>query len=115
MRLIDVAEGRARLARRHALAATKAMTVLHATEPATPYLSLFARIDSFIRSDMDDALFEERSLVKQLAMRRSVFVFPRELLPAIISSPSARIARQEHGGLVKESNATRSPATARPG
>lgn len=111
-RLIDNAERRARLARRHALApqhrvedalaATKAMTVLHATEPATPYLSLFARIDSFARSDLDDALFEKRSLLKQLAMRRTVFVFPRELLPAAISSPSARIARQEHGSLVKE-------------
>jgi hypothetical protein len=111
-RLIDDAERRARLARRHgiapqhrladALAATKAMTVLHATEPATPYLSLFARIDSFARSDMDNALFDERSLVKQLAMRRTVFVFPRDLLAAAISAPSARIARQEHGRLVKE-------------
>jgi len=111
IRLIDDAERRARLARRHALApqhrvedalaATKAMTVLHATESATPYLSLFARIDSFTRSGMDNALFEERSLVKQLAMRRTVFVFPRDLLPAAISSPSARIARQEHGSLIR--------------
>jgi len=47
------------MARRHGLApqhrvadakaATRAMTVLHATEPATPYLSLSARIDSFTR------------------------------------------------------------------
>jgi hypothetical protein len=86
MRLIDDAERRARMARRHALApphraagahmATRAMTVLHATEPATPYLSLFARIDSFTRSDLEDALFESKSLVKQLAMRRTLFVFP---------------------------------------
>jgi winged helix DNA-binding protein len=111
-RLIDDTERRARLARRHALApqhrvedalaATTAMTVLHATEPATPYLSLLARIDAFTRSDMDHALFESRSLVKQLAMRRTVFVFPRDLLPAAISGPSALIARQEHGRLVKE-------------
>jgi len=112
MRLIDDAERRARLARRHALApqhrvadalaATRAMTVLHATEPATPYLSLFARIDSFTRSDLEDALFESRSLIKQLAMRRTLFVFPRELLPAAVSSPSARVARQEYGRLVKD-------------
>jgi Winged helix DNA-binding domain len=112
MRLIDDAERRARLARRHALApqhrvadavaATAAMTVLHATEPATPYLSLFARIDSFARADLDDALFESRSLVKQLAMRRTLFVFPRDLLPAAVSGPSARIAGQEHGRLVKD-------------
>ena len=112
MRLIDDAERRARLARRHALApqhraadaqaATRAVTVLHATEPATPYLSLFARIGSFTRADLEDALFESRSLVKQLAMRRTLFVFPRELLPAAVSSPSARVARQEYGRLVKD-------------
>src|SRR2546430_1718244 len=56
----------------------------------------------FTRSDIDDAWFEQRSLVKQLAMRRTVFVSPRDLLPAAISSPSARIARQEHGRLVKD-------------
>jgi len=112
MRLIDDAERRARLARRHALApqhrvadvlaATRAMTVLHATEPATPYLSLFARIGSFARADLDGALFESRSLVKQLAMRRTLFVFPRDLLPAAVSGPSARVARQEYGRLVKD-------------
>jgi len=100
------------MARRHALApqhrvadalaATRAMTVLHATEPATPYLSLFARIDPFTRADLDDALFESRSLVKQLAMRRTLFVFPRELLPAAVSGPSARVAGQEYGRLVKD-------------
>jgi hypothetical protein len=85
-----------------ALAATSAMTVLHATEPATPYLSLFARIDSFTRAEVDDALINSRSLVKQLAMRRTLFVFPRDLLPAAISSACARVARQEHGKLVKD-------------
>ena len=58
------------MARRHALAphrrvadaqaATRAMTVLHATEPATPYLSLFARIDSFTQADLERALFESK-------------------------------------------------------
>jgi hypothetical protein len=100
------------MARRHALApqhraadaqaATRAMTVLHATEPATPYLSLFARIDSFSRADLDNALFESKSLVKQLAMRRTLFVFPRDLLSAAVSSPSARVAGQEYGRLVKD-------------
>ena len=112
MRLIDDAERRARMARRHALApqgrvadaraATRAMTALHATEPATPYLSLFARIDSFTRADLDHALLKSKSLVKQLAMRRTLFVFPRDLLPAAVSSPAARVARQEYGRLVQD-------------
>jgi hypothetical protein len=100
------------MARRHALApqcrvadaqaATRAMTVLHATEPATPYLSLFARVDSFTRADLEDALFGSKSLVKQLAMRRTLFVFSRNLLPAAVSSSSARVAQQEAGKLVKD-------------
>src|SRR5262249_22116245 len=112
VRLIDDAERRTRMAGRHSLAwphraadaqaATRAMTVLHATEPATPYLSLFARIDSFTRADLDDALFESKSLVKHLAMRRTLFVFPRELLPAAVSGPSARVAHQEADKLVKD-------------
>src|SRR5260370_25945004 len=112
LRLIDDAERRARMARRRAFApqprvadaqtATRAMTVLHATEPATPYLSLFARIDSFTRADLEHALFEAKSLVKQLPMRRTLFVFPRDLLPAAVSSPSARVAHQEAGKLVKD-------------
>src|SRR5262249_41339118 len=82
--------------------ATGALTVLHAPEPATPYLSLFARTDSFTWADLEDALFESKSLVKQLAMRRTLFVFPRDLLPAAMSSPSAPVAHQEAGKLVKD-------------
>ncbi|GAA4202316.1 winged helix DNA-binding domain-containing protein [Actinocatenispora rupis] len=112
MRLIDDAERRARLARRHALAprhrvadvpaAVRAMTALHGTEAATPYLSLLARVDGFTRADLDDALYSSRSLVKQLAMRRTLFVFPRELLPAAVSAPSARVAEQVAGRLVRD-------------
>jgi len=98
--------GRHALAPQHraadAQAATRAMTVLHATEPATPYLALFARIDSFTRADLENALFESKSLVKQLAMRRTLFVFPRDLLPAAVGSPSARVAHQEAGKLVTD-------------
>lgn len=68
------------------------MTVLHSTEPATVYLSLQARVDGLTVSDVDQALYVDRSLVKQLAMRRTLFVFPRDLLPAVWGSASARIA-----------------------
>jgi hypothetical protein len=95
-------ERRARIAQRHGIApsarvtdpvtATRAMTVLHATEPATVYLSLHARIEGLTVEDVDAALYGDRRLVKQLAMRRTLFVFPRELLPAAWGSASARIA-----------------------
>src|SRR5699024_6109562 len=105
MRHIDDAERRARLALRHglhpdhrlsgALAATRAMTVLHATEAATVHLAVHARTEGLSPADVDHALYEERSLVKQLAMRRTLFVFPRELLPAALGSASARVAASQ--------------------
>src|SRR5690242_21430640 len=91
VRLVTDDERRARLAVRHALApgfrvgspeaVTRAMTVLHATEPATVHLSCRARFDQCTVADVDRALYADRTLVKQLAMRRTLFVFPRDLLP----------------------------------
>ena len=69
------------------------MTVLHATEPATVYLSLPGPGRRPRRvADVDRALYDDRTLVKQLAMRRTLFVFPRDLLPAAWGSASARVA-----------------------
>ena len=105
-------ERRARLAIRHALApaarvdtpeaATLAMTVMHATEPATVYLSYWARTHGATIADIDRALFTDRSIVKQLAMRRTLFVFPRDLLPAVGASSSARVATTERARLAKD-------------
>ncbi len=78
------------------------MTVLHATEPATVYLSLQARVGGLTVDDVDRELYERRSLVKQLAMRRTVFVFPRDLLPAAWGSASARVAAQLRPRLAKD-------------
>jgi hypothetical protein len=80
----------------------RAMTVLHATEPATVYLSLWARVPGLRVDDVDRALYDERSLVKQLAMRRTLFVFPRDLLPAAWGSASARVATMLRTRLAKE-------------
>jgi hypothetical protein len=112
VRHIPDTERRWRLARRHALApdfrvdspeaATRAVTVLHSTEPATVYLSVRARVDGVTVEDVDRALYAERSLVKQLAMRRTLFVFPRDLLPAAWGSVSARVADMLAARMVKE-------------
>lgn len=105
-------ERRARLARRHAIAApyrvataeaaTRAMTVLHATEPATVHLSCRARVDGLEVADVEQALHDDRSVVKQLAMRRTLFVFPRDLLPAAWGSASARVAATERARIAKD-------------
>lgn len=112
MRHVTDAERRARLGRRHALAAehsassalgaTEALTVLHATEAPSVYLSLWARVPDVTVEDVDAALYDDRSLVKQLAMRRTLFVFPRDLLPAAWGSASARVATAHRTRLVKD-------------
>jgi hypothetical protein len=102
-------ERRARLGLRHGLAtpvpdtlaAARAVTCLHATEPASVHLAAWARSGA-TRAEVDQALYVDRSVVKQLAMRRTVFAFPRELLPAVWGSASARVAGQQARRLAKE-------------
>jgi hypothetical protein len=103
---------RARIGRRHGLhpdhryddvvSATTAMTALHATEPATPHLSLWARLRSLTVDDVDAALYDARSLVKPMAMRRTLFVVTRELLPSVAGSAGRRVADTERRRLAKE-------------
>lgn len=112
---VDVAERRARIGVRHLLAAghraagpqvardvTDAMTVLHATEPASVHLAVHARADAASVDDVERALHDDRSIVKQLAMRRTLFAFPRDLLPAAWGSAAARTAGTERARLLKD-------------
>ena len=111
MRTIDVVERRARLARRHRLApghragdveeAAESMVCLHATDPATVYLSAWARVDGMKVPDMERALYADRSLVKHLAMRRTLFVFPRATLSVAQAGASDRVADTERRRLIR--------------
>jgi hypothetical protein len=107
------AERRARLARRHRLApghraagaveAARSMTCLHATDPATVYLSARARVEGEMTvADLDRELYRERSLVKHLAMRRTLFVFPRETLALAQAGSSRRVAAAERKRLIAD-------------
>lgn len=111
MRVFTVAERRNRLARRHFLtpdadqpidriAAT--LVGLHATDPATPYLSLWARRPDFAVADLNDALYKKRSLVKHLAMRRTLWVFDPADLPAVQAAASDRVADTERRRLIAD-------------
>lgn len=78
------------------------MVCLHATDPSTVYLSAWARVDGMAVADLDRALYGDRSLVKHLAMRRTLFVFPRDVLPAAQGAASARVAAAERKRLVRD-------------
>jgi len=109
VRVISDEQRRARLARRHGLAApygsveeaTAAITCWHATEPASVHLAAWARTGAS-REQVDRALYDDRTVVKQLAMRRTVFVFPRDLLPAVWGSAAARVAVQQRSQLARD-------------
>jgi hypothetical protein len=93
VRSFTLAERRARLARPHFLSpdrpadsitGTAANLVgLHATDPTTPYLSLWARLPGVTVADLDAELYQRRTLVKHLAMRRTLWMVRTEDLPPI--------------------------------
>lgn len=104
-------ERRRRLAVRHGLApgarfesvdaAVRGLGALHATDHSTVHLSARARVDAYAPADLDAALGQQRSLVKQPAMRNTLFVTARERLPDLLGSASARIAGPEERRLSK--------------
>jgi hypothetical protein len=112
VRTIDVGERRARLARRHRLAPTQraatvaeaagSLVALHGTDQPTIYLSAWARVDGLRVADVDRALYDDRSLVKHLAMRRTLWVVPRDLLAVVQGAASDRVAATERKRLVAE-------------
>jgi Winged helix DNA-binding domain len=78
------------------------MACLHGTDPASVYLSAWARVDEMTVSDLERALYVDRSLVKHLAMRRTLFVFPRETLAFAQAGASARVAETEWRRLIRD-------------
>lgn len=112
MQKVPDSERRARLGRRHALApehraadvveAARRVVCLHATDPSTVYLSAWARVDDMAVADLDAALYTDRSLVKHMAMRRTLFVFPRDVLPFAQSGASLRVAVAERARLIRD-------------
>jgi hypothetical protein len=110
-RTISVSERRARLAQRHLLAAeahvsnpvevARAIVAYHATDPATVYLAAAARTGYVPASALDAALYDERTLVRVLGMRRTMFVVPTDLWPAVHVACTDAIAANEHRQTLK--------------
>jgi hypothetical protein len=104
IRTVSVAERRARLAVRHHLApgertrtvaaAVDGIIALHGTDPASVYVSAWARTDAVDKAAIEHAMYEERSLVRMLGMRRTVFVVPTALMPVIQSACTDQVAER---------------------
>lgn len=108
---LDDAERRARLTVRHRLAPSlragsplevaRSLVALHATGAAAVYLATWARMREVGVADVDRALFEQRTLARVLGMRRTVFVVPVELVPAVYGACTRTIAARERRNLVR--------------
>ena len=59
---------------------------LHATIPKTPYLSLFSRAKNFARKQLDEELYEKRSISKIRCMRKTVYILPKQMLSIAYSA-----------------------------
>jgi hypothetical protein len=108
MRHIDRGERRRRLVVRHHLARPAGgveqvagdLVGLHSTDPATVVLSLRARLDPFAVADVEDAIYEQRTLLRMLAMRRTMFVVPLDLAAVMDASCTQALVPGERRKLV---------------
>ncbi|MCJ1678703.1 winged helix DNA-binding domain-containing protein [Streptomyces sp. APSN-46.1] len=109
--LITAAERRHRLGRRHRLApsarattaaqAADAVVGLHATDAATVFLSVRARLTESSPATIERALYEDVSLVRLLSMRNTLFAVSTELAPYVDASTARGIATKERRTLLK--------------
>jgi hypothetical protein len=112
---ISVEERRARLARRHHLARdapaadvvalAEDLVGLHATDPASVYLAARARLSRPALEELDRTLYEERSVLRMIGMRRTMFVLPLELAAVVRAACTEAIAatqRKRYAKLIEE-------------
>ncbi|MFI9007721.1 winged helix DNA-binding domain-containing protein [Actinosynnema sp. NPDC053489] len=105
---IDDAGRRARLGTRHLLA-TRADTVedvadavlgLHATDPATVFLSACARLRRPSIAEVEAAFYERRTLERLLCMRRTMFAVTATTAPVVQAAAGAAVAAKERQKLL---------------
>ena len=108
MRRVSVDERRARLGRRHALTApvdtpvqaAGAVVALHGTDAASVFLAALARMRDGDVAAIEHALYEERSLLRVLSMRRTMFVAPAETAAVMLAACSRDVAARERRKLI---------------
>jgi len=111
---ITTAERRERLGARHylAISATDVESVaadlvgLHSSDPAAVYLAAWARVGNFSVDRLEDALYEQRSLLRMLGMRRTMFVVTRDgaaMMDAACTKALIERQRRRHAAVIEKS------------
>lgn len=99
-RAVTVEDRRSAMVRRHHLGGdartpeqvVAALVALHASDPASVYLSVLARSACTTLEDVASAMYERRRLVRWMAMRRTLFVFAYEDIPMVQAAVSDAVA-----------------------
>jgi hypothetical protein len=107
---ITTEQRRARLGRRHRLVqsaqgtdpaeAARSLIGYHATDPGSVYLQARARSRDMSAATLERALYDDRSLVRMIGMRRTLFAVPTELAPMVNAAATRAIAARERTRLV---------------
>jgi hypothetical protein len=100
MRRVSIEERRARLGIKHNLArraksveeSLAGIAAYHSSDPATVYLSARARVDGFEVAHLERALYDDRTLLRLLGMRSTLWVVPRDMGPPINESSTVDIS-----------------------
>lgn len=110
MQHFDDAERRRRLGVRHRLAAgtrdadvvaaAASVVALHGTDPGSSFLAAWARTEGIGVAEVEQALYDDRTLVRVMAMRRTVFVTPTGDAPVLMAGAGDDVARDERRKLV---------------
>ncbi|WP_259464922.1 winged helix DNA-binding domain-containing protein [Streptomyces sp. TLI_171] len=108
----DQDQRRARLARRHRLApgtraehaeqAVAALVAVHATDAATVFLAVSARLATPGTADTERALYEDGTVLRRHGMRNTLFAIPAGLAPVLYASTTAKVAARERTRLLKD-------------
>lgn len=110
MQRFDEEERRRRLGVRHRLApgtrdsdvvaAAASVVALHGTDPGSTFVSAWVRTTDLGVADVERALYDDRSLVRVMAMRRTVFAAPTDDVPMLLAGAADDVAREERRKLV---------------